>query len=109
MRVSESVQELERQLEAERQRAERAEGIIRVYEARDRGAEIAKSVTEDDKWQITWKRADDDEVTFSFAPGLWLLGIAQTFMQHPMPFELRVAPVPTPQSETSRGKGGDRG
>lgn len=92
MKVSESVQELEWQLEATRQRAERAEGIIRVYEARDRAAEIARSVTENDKWKITWKNGDEDAVQFSFAPGLWLLGVAQTFMQRPMPFELRVVP-----------------
>lgn len=90
MKVAKAVEELERQFEEMRQRAERAEGIIRVYEARDRGAEIARSATEDGNWRVWWKNGDDDPVEFTYSPGMWLLGLSESFLRKPMPFELRV-------------------
>lgn len=90
MKVADAVRELERQYEAMRERAERAEGIVRVYEARDRGAEIARTATTDGEWRVRWKNGDDDPVEFSYSPGMWLLGLAEAFLKNPMPFELRV-------------------
>jgi hypothetical protein len=94
VKVAKAVEELERHYEAMRERAERAEGIIRVYEARDRGAEIARTATTDGEWRVTWKNGDDDPVEFSYSPGMWLLCLAEAFLKNPMPFELRVERVP---------------
>lgn len=105
MKVADSVRELERLFERERARAEEAEGRVRVYEARDRGAEIAKTVVQDGKWRIHWKNGDEEPVEFSFSPGMWLLGMAQTFLRHPTAFELRVTPespastAPSPETK----------
>lgn len=90
MRVAESVRELERQYEAMRARAEAAEGVIRVYEAREHGKEIAKKAQSSDDWKVIWKNGDADPTEFIFSPGLWLLGLAESFLKDPRPFELRV-------------------
>lgn len=100
MKVSAAVQELERQLEAMRRRAEDAEGVIRVYEARDRAKEIAQSAISNDEWVVHWKSGDDDPVEFSFSPGMWLLGLAESYLKHPMPFELRVVRKEPPATPT---------
>jgi hypothetical protein len=111
MKVAAAVRELERQYEEMRMRAEAAEGKVRVYEARDRGAEIARSAVEDGSWRVHWKNGDDDPVEFSYSPGMWLLGLAESFLKHPMPFELRVAQAdPTQQKEVPaepRGQGNE--
>lgn len=91
MRVSAAVQELERQLDEMRARAERAEGTILVYEARDRARQVARSAVSTDDWVVTWKNGDEEPVEFSYSPGMWLLGLAETFLKHPIPFELSVA------------------
>jgi hypothetical protein len=99
VRVSAAVRELEKQYEAMRQRAEDAEGVIRVYEARDRVKEIAKSAVSSNDWHVHWKNGDDEPMEFTFAPGMWLLGLTETFLRHPMPFELRVEPINTNSEE----------
>lgn len=90
MKVADAVRELERQYEAMRVRAEKAEGIVRVYEARDRGAEIARTATEDGNWRVWWKNGDAGPVEFTYSPGMWLLGLSEAFLRNPVPFELRV-------------------
>jgi hypothetical protein len=90
VKVSAAVQELERQYEAMRERAERAEGLVRVYEAKERGASIARTAVEDGEWRIFWRQGEGEETSFEFAPALWILGVAEGFARHPVPFELRV-------------------
>lgn len=97
MKVSGAVQELEAQYEAMRARAERAEGVIRVYEARDKAQEVARSAVSNDDWVVHWKHGDEDEVEFTYSPGMWLLGLAESFLKHPTPFELRVTASPAEQ------------
>jgi len=101
MKVSAAVQELERQLDAMRQRAERAEGTILVYEARDRAQQVARLAISSDEWVIRWKNGDEDPVEFSYSPGMWLLGLAETYLKHPVPFELLVVRKPAPEPAAS--------
>lgn len=95
MEVSQAVQELERKYQEMRTRAEKAEGLIRVYEARDGVRTIARDADMDDKWQIHWRVGEEEPVSFTFAPGLWLLGVAEGFLRNPQPFEISIDPVPT--------------
>jgi len=105
MKVSAAVSELEARYEAMRERAERAEGLVRVYEAREGGQELARTAVEiHGEWQVWWKNGDDDPVEFSFSPGMWLLGLSETFLKHPMPFELRVTRKSEPAS-SNQGEG----
>lgn len=96
--IAPMVAELEREADRERRRAEVAEGKLKLYEHRDRARSIAVAASTDVDYKIRFKtESHDTEQEIAFSPGLWLLVMAEKYLQEPQALSLIVEPLAAAQ------------
>lgn len=90
--VAELVRELEREAERERHRAEVAEGKLKLFEFRDKVRSVAVAAKTDVDFQIRYE-IDGKANDIQFSPGLWLLVLAEKYLEKPQSLLLEVKPI----------------
>lgn len=92
--VAPMVRELEAEADRERRRAEVAEGKLALWEHRERARAVAVAAKTDVDFKIRYEiEGKSNEIAFS--PGLWLLTLAEKYLEKPQPFSVIVERIYT--------------